>query len=162
MTANPVKIIAWSVWSQNHSGPRVQVGPKHISSYLRRSIPLGKPRRDGRVGVFFNRRHVRITLSHDRSKEEIKQSVDRSFNDVFKGIEILPVRFVEERKTWQGDTLSFSLTAKMGLVSTPIKGTVEVTDRDITIDVDLDMFERLVPATKVREVVSSRVRGLLK
>jgi hypothetical protein len=105
---------------------------------------------------------VRITLSHDRPKEEIKQSVDRSFNDVFKGIEILPVRFAEERKAWQGDTLSFSLTAKMGFVSTPIKGTIEVTDRDITIDVDLGMFERLVPATKVREVISSRVRGLLK
>lgn len=105
---------------------------------------------------------MRITLSHDRPKEEIKQSVDRSFNDVFKGIEILPVRFAEEGKAWQGDTLSFSLTAKMGLVSTPIKGTIEVTDRDITIDVDLGMFERLVPATKVREVISSRVRGLLK
>jgi len=105
---------------------------------------------------------VRITLSHDRPKEEIKQSIDRSFNDVFKGIEILPVRFAEERKAWKGDTLSFSLTAKMGIVNTPIKGTIEVTDRDVTIDVDLGMFERLVPATKVREVISKRVRGLLR
>jgi hypothetical protein len=114
-------------------------------------------------GVFFNLgTHVRITVAHNRSKEEVKQSVDRSFNELFAGIVVLPLRFVEERKTWQGNTLTFSLTAKMGLVSTPIKGTVEVTDRDITIDVDLGMLERLIPATKVREVLSSRVRGLLK
>jgi len=99
---------------------------------------------------------VRITVSHNRSKEEVKQSVDRSFNDLFEGIVVLPLRFVEERKSWQGNTLTFSLSAKMGLVRTPIKGTVEVTDRDLTIDVDLGMLERLIPTTKVREVVSSR------
>lgn len=105
---------------------------------------------------------MRITVLHNRSKEEVKQSVDRSFNDLFEGIVALPLRFVEERRTWQGNTLVFSLTAKMGLVSTPIKGTIDVTDRDITIDVDLGMLERLIPTTKAREVVSSRVRGLLK
>lgn len=105
---------------------------------------------------------VKITISHNHSKEEVKQSVDRSFNDLFQGIVILPIRFAEERKTWQGNTLTFSLIAKMGLISTPMKGTVEVTDRDLTIDVDLGMLERLIPAAKVRDVVSSRVRGLLK
>jgi len=105
---------------------------------------------------------VKITISHNHSKEEVKQSVDRSFNDLFQGIVILPIRLAEERKTWQGNTLTFSLIAKMGLISTPIKGTVEVTDRDLTIDVDLGMLERLIPAAKVRDVVSSRVRGLLK
>ena len=105
---------------------------------------------------------MRITVLHNRSKEEVKQSVDRSFNDLFEGIVVLPLRLVEEQKTWQGNTLIFSLTAKMGLVSTPIKGTIDVTDREITIDVDLGMLERLIPTTKAREVVSSRVRGLLK
>jgi len=75
---------------------------------------------------------VRITVSHNRSKEEVKQSVDRSFNDLFEGIVVPPLGFVEERKSWQGNTLTFSLSAKMGLVRTPIKGTVEVTDCDLT------------------------------
>jgi len=105
---------------------------------------------------------VKITVPHNRSREEVIQSVDRSFNELFQGIVILPLRFVEERRMWQGNTLTFSFTAKMGLVSTPIKGTVEVTDRDLTIDVDLGMLERLIPAAKVREAVTDRVRGLLK
>ena len=89
------------------------------------------------------------------------RSVDRSFDDLFRGIGIIPLQFVEERRNWQGSTLTFSISAKMGLISTPMKGTIEVTDRDITIDADLGLFERLIPATRVRASVTSRIRGLL-
>jgi Putative polyhydroxyalkanoic acid system protein (PHA_gran_rgn) len=105
---------------------------------------------------------MRITVSHNRTKEEVVQTVDRSFNDLFQGIGALPVRLVQEHKSWQGSTLTFALTAKMGLLSTPIKGTVEVTDRDITIDADLGILERMIPAKKAQEVIGQRVRGLLK
>jgi hypothetical protein len=105
---------------------------------------------------------VRITISHNRSKEEVIRSVDRSFNELFQGVGTLPVRLVVEQRNWQGSTLTFSLSAKMGLVSSSIRGTVEVTDRDLTIDVDLGLLERLVPAQTVRDVISSRVKGLLK
>lgn len=104
---------------------------------------------------------MRITISHTRSKEEVMRSIDRSFDDLFRGIGIIPLQFVEERRVWQGSTLNFSAAAKMGLLSTPIKGTIEVTDKDVTIDVDLGLLERLLPATKVRQSISSRVRGLL-
>jgi Putative polyhydroxyalkanoic acid system protein (PHA_gran_rgn) len=104
---------------------------------------------------------MRITVSHNRSKEEVMRSVDRSFDDLFQGIG-LPVRLVQEQKSWQGSTLTFSLTAKMGLLSTPIKGTVEVTDRDLTIDADLGVLERMIPAKKAQDVITNHVRGLLK
>jgi hypothetical protein len=74
---------------------------------------------------------------------------------------VIPIQFVSERKSWQGSTLTFSLAAKMGLLSAPVKGTIEVTDRDLTIDLDLGLLGRLIPATKAREAISSRVRGLL-
>jgi hypothetical protein len=72
------------------------------------------------------------------------------------------VRLTQQQKSWQGSTLTFSLTAKMGLLSTPIKGTVEVTDRDLTIDADLGILERMIPAKKAHEVIANQVRGLLK
>jgi hypothetical protein len=105
---------------------------------------------------------MRITVSHNRTKEEVIQSVDRSFNDLFQGIGAIPVRLVQEHKSWQGSTLTFALTAKMGLLSTPIKGTVEVTDHDITIDADLGILERMIPAKKAQELLTDHVRGLLK
>jgi len=104
---------------------------------------------------------MRVTVSHNRAKEEIIRSIDRSFDDLFQGIG-LPVKVVPQQKSWQGSTLTFALTAKMGLLGTPIKGTVEVTDHDLTIDADLGFLERMIPPKKAQEVITSHVRGLLK
>ena len=68
--------------------------------------------------------------------------------------------FVEQR-SWQGSTMSFLLTAKMGIMSTPIKGTVDVTDKDLTIDVDLGMFNRFVDEKSAQQMIGSRIKGLL-
>jgi Putative polyhydroxyalkanoic acid system protein (PHA_gran_rgn) len=105
---------------------------------------------------------MRITISHNRSKAEIIESVDRSFNEMVQGVEGLPVRLVVQQKSWQGPTLSFSLTAKLGLLSTPIKGTVEVTDQDLTLDADLGVLSRLVSENAARKVIGNRIKGLLK
>jgi len=104
---------------------------------------------------------VRITIPHNRTKQQVMQSVDRSFEQLFQAPELHGVKLKDVTKTWQGDILTFGLTAKMGLFSTPIKGTIEVTDTDITIDADLGMLERFIPAATTREMITTRVRGLL-
>ena len=104
---------------------------------------------------------MRITVSHTKSKQEVIREIDRSFDDLFRGIGMIPVQLVSEQRSWQGSTLSFSIAAKVGVVSAPIKGTIEVTDSDLTIDVDLGLFERLIPQAKARDAITSRVRGLL-
>jgi Putative polyhydroxyalkanoic acid system protein (PHA_gran_rgn) len=105
---------------------------------------------------------MRITISHDRPKAEIVESVDRSFNQLFKQAEGFPVRITVQQRTWQGSTLTFALTAKWGLLSTPIRGTVEVTDHVVTVDADLGLLNRLVPEKTVRDVIGDRIKGLLK
>src|ERR1700751_1686052 len=103
---------------------------------------------------------MRVTISHNRPKEEVVRSVDRSFNDLFQGIGVLPVQLTQQHRSWQGSTLTFALRAKMGRINTAIKGTAEVTDRDLTIDVDLGILERIIPTKKAQEVITDRVRGL--
>jgi hypothetical protein len=105
---------------------------------------------------------MRITISHNRSKAEIIESVDRSFNEMFQGVSGLPVRLVVKQRSWQGSILSFSLTAKWGLLSTPIEGTVTVTDQDVTVEADLGLLNRLVPEKTAREVIGNRIKGVLK
>jgi hypothetical protein len=105
---------------------------------------------------------VRVTISHYKSKEEVMRAVDRSFDDLFRGIGVIPLQLVNEQRSWNGSTLSFSFDAKLGIVSTPIKGFVEVTDKDLTIDADLGLLERLIPAKQTRTALEGRVRGLLK
>ena len=89
-------------------------------------------------------------------------SVDQSVDQLFSGTAGLPLRLSSKQRNWQGSTMHFSLTAKMGLLSTPIKGYVEVTDKDITVDADLGILERMIPAKKAQEALSCHVRGLLK
>ena len=104
---------------------------------------------------------MRITINHNRSKEEVIQSIDRGFNQVFEEAGSLPVKVVVEQRSWQGSTMSFLLTAKMGIMSTPIKGTVDVTDKDLTIDVDLGMFNRFVDEKSAQQMLGNRIKGLL-
>jgi CTP synthase (UTP-ammonia lyase) len=49
----------------------------------------------------------------------------------------------------------------MGIISTPVKGTVDVTDKDLTIDVDLGMFNRFVDEKSAQQMIGNRVKGLL-
>lgn len=73
---------------------------------------------------------------------------------------MIPVQVTNEKRQWQGSTLVFSFNATMGLLSAPIKGTVDVTDRDLTIDADLGLLERLLGGGMTK-AVEGRVKGLL-
>lgn len=103
---------------------------------------------------------MRITIAHNKPKQEVIDSIDRGFDDVFK-MQGLPLKIELEQKSWQGSTLTFALSAKMGFMNSPISGTIDVTDRDVTIDANLGMFERFVSEDKVREVLGTKFKGLL-
>jgi hypothetical protein len=91
----------------------------------------------------------------------VKRAVDRSLDDLFRGISILPFEIVNEQRSWAGERLTFSFTAKMGFLSSPMKGFVEVTDHDITVDLDLGLLEKLLSTRGAHASVEERVRGLL-
>jgi homospermidine synthase len=104
---------------------------------------------------------MRITIAHSKTKAEVIQAVDRSFDDVFKNVGALRIQLVNEQRRWDGSTLVFSFTAKIGLLSSFIKGTVEVTEKDVTIDADLGLLERLLGSKTSRGAIESKVRGFL-
>jgi hypothetical protein len=105
--------------------------------------------------------NMKVTLEHHRTKKEVMESVDRSFGDMFKGVEGLPVKVAVKEKRWQGSTLNFALTAKMGLLSTPITGTVEVTDTELIIDADLGMLNRFISDETAQQMLGHKIKGLL-
>jgi hypothetical protein len=105
---------------------------------------------------------MRITVEHGKTKAEAIQAVDRTFDEMFTGLGGLPIQIVAEQRSWQGDVLSFGMTAKMGFFSAPIKGTITVTDRDLTLDVDLGILNKFVSEKAAGEVIGTRIKGLLK
>ena len=104
---------------------------------------------------------MRITIAHNKGRERMIQMVDRAFDEVFKGVAQVPVTIANQQKSWQGPLMTFSLIAKMGFISNPIRGTVAVTDNDVTFDADLGMLAKLIPAEKIQTALQTRLRGLL-
>ena len=104
---------------------------------------------------------MRITIAHTKGKQQMIQLVDRAFDDVFKGVAQAPVTVTDQQKSWKGSVMTFSLVAKMGFISNPISGTVEVTDSEVTLDADVGMLGKLVPAEKIQSALQTRLKGLL-
>lgn len=104
---------------------------------------------------------MRITVSHHRPVEEIRTNIDRSFDDLFRGVAIVPIQIVDERRSWNGNVLTFGFTGKMGFIRTPVKGTVEVTPAEVIVDADLGLLEKLLPQEQTRSTLQSHLKGLL-
>jgi hypothetical protein len=107
------------------------------------------------------RLHMRITISHSKGQQQMIQTVDRAFDDVFRGLVPGPLTISGQQKVWEGSVMKFSLIARMGFIKNPISGTVEVTERDVTIDADLGMLGNLIPTPEVRSNLETRFRKLL-
>jgi Putative polyhydroxyalkanoic acid system protein (PHA_gran_rgn) len=104
---------------------------------------------------------MRITIGHSKSRQEMIQMVDRAFDDVFRGLMQGPVTITQQQKAWQGSVMTFSLIAKMGFIKNPVSGTVEVTDRDVTLDADIGMLGNLISGQTIQSALAARLRGLL-
>ncbi len=104
---------------------------------------------------------MRVTISHKKTKEDAKREVDLAVDHLFQGLPVKHVQILDQKKHWEGSTLVFTLTAKVAFISNPIKGTIEVTDKDLTIDADLGMLNHLIPESKIRSTMEAQVRKLL-
>lgn len=104
---------------------------------------------------------MRVSISHNKPVQEVKNSVDHSIGQVFSGLGAGIVEFTDQHREWHGDTMAFTMTAKLGFIKTPIRGTIAVTEREVTVDVDLGLLEKLVPQETVRTGIEGRVRGFL-
>ena len=105
---------------------------------------------------------MRITVSHDKGKQEAMRIVDGAAEQVLGGMFSGALRMSDVQKRWNGSTLEFSLTAGLSPVRVPIKGWILVAEKEITIDCDLPAFiENLLPES-ARSGVQSAIRGLLK
>jgi hypothetical protein len=103
---------------------------------------------------------MRVTITHNKPPADVIKSVDRSIEEVFKGLAIGPIEVVNPQKSWDGSTMTFAMTAKMGFLNAPIRGTVVVTDKDVTIDADLGFLENLI-TPRAKAELETKVRGLL-
>jgi len=104
---------------------------------------------------------MKITIAHNRTKAEVMQTIDRGFDELSRPNAGLPVQLEVKQKSWLGSVLNFELAAKMAMFSSPITGTIEVTDSDVIINADLGMLNRFVSDETAAEMFGKRFKGLL-
>jgi hypothetical protein len=104
---------------------------------------------------------MRVTISHNKTQKEVMAIVDRSIDDVFKNVAVGMIQVSDQKKSWNENTMKFSLLVKAGFINAPIQGTVLVTDKDVTVDADLGLFDKLISQDKARNAIESSVKGLL-
>jgi hypothetical protein len=103
-----------------------------------------------------------VIIPHDGPKQEMKDSVERSVDQLFTGFNLGVIEFTDQVKRWSLDTMAFSLTAKVGFLRTPIVGSALVTDTQVVLDVDLGLLGKLVPEEIARTLIGGRAKGLLR
>ncbi len=90
------------------------------------------------------------------------QNIDKAVDDLFTQVPISGLQISDKRKEWQGNTMHFAFTGRMGFFSAPIYGTVTVTDRDVTLDVELPgILKKFIPEEKIRAQMEGSVRALI-
>ena len=104
---------------------------------------------------------MRITISHTKTRQEARAIVERSIDQVFMGLAVGPLELTDCRKEWSGDVLIFALTARMGFLRTPIRGSASVSEKDVTIEVDLGLLNMLIPEDLAKSRIEGQVRGFL-
>jgi hypothetical protein len=105
---------------------------------------------------------MRITVPHNKTKAEAIKAVEDGANRALTAALPGPLRISNVQKAWTGDQLDFSLNASLMSASAPIKGSILVTDRDITIDADIPaLLSMLIPEKKIEEAAARGIKGLL-
>jgi len=103
-----------------------------------------------------------VIVPHKKTKEQAMAQVDQASTELFAGVATGPVKLTDQKKNWQGSTMSFSVTGKMGFISVPLSGTVLVDDTNVTIECDLPpIVKNFIGEGAVRTGIEQKVKGLL-
>jgi len=105
---------------------------------------------------------MRVIIGHDKGQAEAIRLVNDGADQLFRGAGSAGVEIRNLQRSWDANTLSFSFTGKMGPFTAPIHGTVLVTDKDLTIDVDLGIVAKFLPEDKIRRDIEAGARKMLE
>jgi hypothetical protein len=102
-----------------------------------------------------------VIVPHHTTREEAIGRVEKSANELLD-LGSKSIVFADQKRTWTGSQMDFSMTAKVGFISLPLSGSVLVDDTNVTIDVELPaLAKNFIGEDKIRGTVEQKVRGLL-
>ena len=103
-----------------------------------------------------------LIVPHRSTPEKAIETIDQTWNRLFEGFGGASVQLTDQTKNWNGRTMSFSVTARLGFIAVPISGTVAVDEVNVTVQCELPaIVNKFVGEEKVRAGLESKIRGML-
>jgi hypothetical protein len=105
---------------------------------------------------------MHVTVVHNKSQEEAMKIVDQSIDNLIRSIPAGSVKILDEERMWNGPTMSFSFKGRKGIFVTTIRGTVAVTDKDVTVDAQIPgIIKTFVSDKSISDAVEAKAKEIL-
>lgn len=102
-----------------------------------------------------------IIVPHLRTKDQAIALIAGSDN-LFAGAAGSSVEIVDQRMEWSGSTMEFSFTGRLGFISVPLSGTLEVDEVNVTVMSELPpKVKSFLGEAKVASSIEKQLRRLL-
>jgi hypothetical protein len=102
-----------------------------------------------------------VIVPHHTTQSRAIEQVEKSANDLLD-LGSKSIVLADQKRTWTGPRMDFSLTANAGFISLPLSGSVLVDDVNVTIEVELPALAKtFIGEDKIRGTVQQKIRGLL-
>lgn len=103
-----------------------------------------------------------IIVPHNTTAEKAIVTVDQSSDTLFEGAGGSGIQLLDRKKNWNGPTMDFSMTARVGFISLPISGMVVVDEINVTVHCELPaMVKKFGGEDSIRAGIERKVRGML-
>ena len=104
---------------------------------------------------------MRVHVSHFRDRQTVASILDQPlkvlFAEAVNGLEI-----ADERRVWTDFTMAFSFIGRVGFISVPVSGEMEVAQEAVIVTVELPPVVRmLVGEDKVRAGLQKEILALI-
>jgi|GEM_PF-981066 len=105
---------------------------------------------------------MRITVPHSHGREEAARTVEDTVSDLLQAELPRPFHMTGMRKQWSDSKLQFQTAVAMGPLRMPVRGTIQVHDTEVVIDIELPpLLSKFIPEERLKEAVEARIRKRL-
>jgi len=105
---------------------------------------------------------MKLIVPHGKTRAEVTEKLDKGIDGLFAGAVGSSIEIANSRKEWVGSTLHFWFTSRLGFISLPINGTVDVDDTNAVLEVELPaLVKNFVGEDRVAANVEKRIQAML-
>jgi hypothetical protein len=105
---------------------------------------------------------MRVCVTHELTKDAAIPVMDQALDKLLGGVGSGSIQILNQKKSWNDSVMTFSFTGKVGFISVPLTGTIEVATSDVAVNMDLPpVVQTFIGEEKIRTIVETNVRELL-